>query len=95
MTKGEDSGFEKTDLEISSLESIFRTAQKDFNDWSELDTKKISDFISKLPQKFFDLTDALIVARTRKLIEGEFGTMNFPKKQTRLTNTLHQKIWVN
>ncbi|HKJ80965.1 MAG TPA: helicase-related protein [Ignavibacteriaceae bacterium] len=80
MTKGEDNGFEKTDLEISSLESIFRTAQKDFNDWSALDTKKISDFISKLPQKFFDLTDALIVARTRKLIEGEFGTMNFPKK---------------
>ena len=80
MTKGEDNGFEKTDLEVSSLESIFRTAQKDFNDWSELDNKKISDFISKLPQKFFDLTDALIVARTRKLIEGEFGAMNFPQK---------------
>jgi len=81
MTKGEDNGFEKTDLEVGSLESIFRTAQKDFNDWSELDNKKISDFISKLPQKFFDLTDALIVARTRKLIEGEFGAMNFPRKQ--------------
>jgi hypothetical protein len=36
LTKGEDNGFEKTDLEITSLESIFRTAQKDFNDWSEL-----------------------------------------------------------
>ena len=80
MTKGSDNGFERTELEINSLESIFRTAQKDFNDWSELDTRKISDFISKLPQKFFDLTDALIVARTRKLIEGEFGSMNFPKK---------------
>jgi len=80
MTKGSDNGFEKSGLEIGSLESIFRTAQKDFNDWSELGTKKISDFISKLPQKFFDLTDALIVARTRKLIEGEFGAMNFPKK---------------
>jgi len=80
MTKGEDDGFAATDLEISSLESIFRSAQKDFNDWSELSNKTISDFISKLPQKFFDLTDALIVARTRKLIEGEFGAMNFPKK---------------
>ena len=80
MTKGSDNGFEKSGLEIGSLESIFKTAQKDFNDWSELGTKKISDFISKLPQKFFDLTDALIVARTRKLIEGEFGAMNFPKK---------------
>jgi hypothetical protein len=80
MTKGIDNGFEKTELEINSLESIFRTAQKDFNDWGALDTRKISDFISKLPQNFFDLTDALIVARTRKLIEGEFGSMNFPKK---------------
>lgn len=80
MTKGEDDGYGKTDLEISSLESIFRTAQKDFNEWSELENKKISDFISKLPQKFFDLTDALIVARTRKLIEGEYGSMNFPQK---------------
>lgn len=80
MTKGNDSGFEKTELEVGSLEKIFRTAQKDFNEWSEYDNKKISDFISKLPQKFFDLTDALIVARTRRLIEGEFGAMNFPKK---------------
>ena len=80
MTKGADNGFEKSELAVGSLESIFRTAQKDFNDWSEHDNKKIADFISKLPQKFFDLTDALIVARTRKLIEGEFGEMNFPKK---------------
>ena len=80
MTKGTDNGFEKSELAVGSLESIFRTAQKDFNDWSEHDNKKIADFISKLPQKFFDLTDALIVARTRKLIEGEFGEMNFPKK---------------
>lgn len=80
MTKGNDSGFDKTELKVNSLESIFKTAQEDFNNWSELDNKKIADFISKLPQKFFDLTDALIVARTRKLIEGEFGSMNFPKK---------------
>lgn len=81
MSKGNDDGFAATELEISSLESIFRTAQKDFNDWSDFDNRKISDFIAKLPQKFFALTDALIVARTRKLIEGEFGAMNFPKKE--------------
>lgn len=81
ITKGLDDGFKETDLEIASLESIFRTAQKDFNEWSDLDNRKISDFISKLPQKFFTLTDSLIVARTRKLIEGEFGEMNFPKKE--------------
>jgi len=80
MVKGGDHGFDKTDLEIASLESIFRTAQADFNSWAILDDRKISDFIAKLPQKFFSLTDALIVARTRKLIESEFGEMNFPKK---------------
>lgn len=80
MTKGLDDGFKESDLEIASLESVFRTAQKDFNEWSDLDNRKISDFIAKLPQKFFSLTDSLIVARTRKLIEGEFGEMNFPKK---------------
>ena len=81
ITKGLDDGFKESDLDIASLENIFRTAQKDFDEWSESDNRKISDFIAKLPQKFFALTDSLIVARTRKLIEGEFGEMNFPKKE--------------
>jgi ERCC4-related helicase len=81
MTKGLDDGFKETELEIESLENIFKTAQKDFSEWSNLDDRKIADFIAKLPKKFEKLTDALIVARTRKLIEGEFGEMNFPKKE--------------
>jgi superfamily II DNA or RNA helicase len=81
MTKGLDDGFKETDLEIESLENIFKTAQKDFSEWSDIDDRKIADFIAKLPKKFEKLTDALIVARTRKLIEGEFGEMNFPKKE--------------
>jgi superfamily II DNA or RNA helicase len=81
MTKGLDDGFKETELEIDSLENIFKTAQKDFSEWSNLDNRKIADFIAKLPKKFEKLTDALIVARTRKLIEGEFGEMNFPKKE--------------
>jgi ERCC4-related helicase len=80
MTKGQDDGFKETDLEIESLENIFRNAQKDFSEWTSLENRKIADFISKLPLKFEKLTDALIVARTRKLIESEFGEMNFPKK---------------
>ena len=81
IARGEDSGFKETSLAVSSLEDIFRQAQKDFNEWSKHDNRKISDFISKLPQKFFALTDSLIVARTRKLIEGEYGEMRFPKKE--------------
>ncbi|GBE04054.1 ATP-dependent helicase HepA [bacterium BMS3Abin09] len=81
IVKGHDNGFKETNLEIGSLESIFRTAQKDFKSWQEKENRKISDFIQMLPQKFFSLTDALIVARTRKLIESEFGGMSFPKKE--------------
>ncbi|MFN3386966.1 MAG: SNF2-related protein, partial [Candidatus Thermochlorobacter sp.] len=81
MVKGLDNGFKDTDLEIDSLQSIFSTAQKEFSDWVALDSRKIADFIAKLPPKFEKLTDALIVARTRKMIEGEFGEMNFPKKE--------------
>jgi superfamily II DNA or RNA helicase len=81
MTKGLDDGFKETELEIDSLENIFKTAQKDFSEWSNLDNRKIADFIAKLPKKFEKLTDALIVARTRKLIEGEFGEMNFPQRE--------------
>lgn len=81
MTKGLDDGFKDTELEIESLENIFRTAQKDFSEWAGINDRKIADFIAKLPKKFEKLTDALIVARTRKLIEGEFGEMNFPKKE--------------
>lgn len=79
ITRGLDDGFRET-LDIESLENIFRNAQKDFSDWTEKPDRKIADFISKLPPKFEKLTDALIVARTRKLIENEFGEMNFPRK---------------
>ena len=77
--KLQDNGFKETDLEIDSLENIFRTAQKDFSEWSDLDDRKICNFTKKL-QKFEKLTDALIAARTRKLIEGEFCGNEFPEK---------------
>jgi len=81
MTKGEDAGFKSTPLDINSLEYIFRKAQTDYTLWSKKSDKKITDFIGQLSENFFKLTDALIVARTRKMIEEEFGTMNFPKKE--------------
>ncbi|OAV72941.1 Hef nuclease [Bacteroidales bacterium Barb6] len=81
LVKGSDNGFKDTELGISSLENIFRTAQKDYTEWTKKPDRKISDFIGKLQENFFKLTDSLIVARTRKLIEGEFGEMNFPKKE--------------
>ncbi|MDR3111960.1 MAG: DEAD/DEAH box helicase family protein [Elusimicrobiota bacterium] len=80
ISRGQDDGFNEK-LQIKSLESLFRIAQKDYVDWINTYNHKISDFIEKLPEKFFHLTDSLIVARTRRLIETKFGTMRFPKKE--------------
>jgi ERCC4-related helicase len=80
ITKGMDNGFKHTSLDINSLEYVFRKAQTDYTNWCKKPNRKITDFIGQLSENFFKLTDALIVARTRKLIEGEFGAMNFPKK---------------
>ncbi|MBN2571246.1 MAG: DEAD/DEAH box helicase family protein [Ignavibacteriales bacterium] len=83
MVKGDDKGFENSEFEISSLQSLFANAQKDFNEWQELGDRRISVFINKLPQHFFSLADAVIVARTRELIKKttENDVFEFPKKE--------------
>ena len=81
LAKGDDDGFKDLPLEVKSLEVIFRTAQHEFQQWQKLKEPTIGQFIEKLPSKFFELTDALIVARTRKQIEGKANNLTFPKKQ--------------
>ena len=81
IRKGNDDGFRNSDAEIHSLQSLFANAQKEFNEWQKQKHAKIKDFIQSLPQKFFALTDALLVARTRRLIRNEFGTLAFPEKE--------------
>lgn len=82
IVKGEDTGFaDVPDFGIKSLKSIFGTAQKEFNIWQkESGEKNIQEFISKLPAKMFDLTDKLIVARTRKIIATQTADLHFPDK---------------
>jgi ERCC4-related helicase len=82
ICRGLDNGFKETNFEINSLLSTFQQAQKKFTEWSKQPNRKIVDFIGNLDDNVFKLTDALIVARTRKLIEGEFGEMNFPRKES-------------
>lgn len=79
MTQGRVDGFDDS-LNVRNLDYSFRTAQKVFNEWRQENTPKISDFIKKLPASFFTLTDSLIVARTRKMIEGEQAGLSFPIK---------------
>lgn len=79
MVQGDVGGYEGT-LGIRNLDYTFRTAQKVFNEWREEPNPRISDFIKKLPANFFTLTDSLIVARTRKMIEGQQAGLTFPVK---------------
>lgn len=79
MVQGDVGGYEET-LGIRNLDYTFRTAQKVFNEWREEPSPRIGDFIKKLPANFFTLTDSLIVARTRKMIEGQQTGLTFPVK---------------
>lgn len=79
MVQGDVGRYEET-LGIRNLDYTFRTAQKVFNEWREAPSPRISDFIKKLPANFFTLTDSLIVARTRKMIEGQQTGLTFPIK---------------
>jgi ERCC4-related helicase len=81
IVKGQDDGFKETGFSVNSLLSAFQQAQREYTNWSHKPNRKIADFIGNLNSTVFKLADALIVARTRKLIAGEFGEMNFPKKE--------------
>lgn len=80
LVKGRDNGFKDDSLNIKSLETIFRIAQREFKEWQQLENPTIGQFIQNLSPKFFELTDALIVARTRKQIAGQTADLIFPKK---------------
>jgi superfamily II DNA or RNA helicase len=80
MVQGHVNGYEDS-LGIRNLDYTFRTAQKAFNDWRNETDPRISDFIKQLPANFFTLTDTLVVARTRKMIEGQEASLSFPKKE--------------
>ncbi len=78
---GADNAFDNPEFGVESLEKIFVEAQRKYTIWCGEDDRTIGGFIKKLPQKFFNLTDKLIVARTRKLIEKTLGEdLGFPEK---------------
>lgn len=78
---GEDAAFNNEEFDIESLRNLFADAQRKYTEWCKDEARTIGGFISMLPQKFFNLTDKLIVARTRKLIEKTLGEdLGFPSK---------------
>ena len=78
---GNDAAFDNDDFGIESLRNLFADCNRKYTEWCKDDKRTIGSFISKLQPKFFNLTDKLIVARTRSLIEKTLGEdMGFPEK---------------
>lgn len=81
--QGRDDAFKGEDFGVDSLRNLFADSQRKYTQWCDNPDRTIGSFISMLPPKFFNLTDKLIVARTRKLIENTLGeNLGFPKKAT-------------
>ncbi|MCH5176288.1 MAG: DEAD/DEAH box helicase family protein [Prevotellaceae bacterium] len=79
---GNDTAFDTEDFNIESLKNLFADSQRKYTQWCNDPDRTIGSFISLLPPKFFNLTDKLIVARTRKLIENTLGEdLGFPNKE--------------
>lgn len=81
IAMGNDSAF-VNEFEVDSLLGLFTEAQKKFTDWCKKEDRTVGGLIDQLPERFFSLTDRLIVARTRKMIEDTTNDgLKFPIKQ--------------
>ena len=69
-----------------SVEEVFRSAQKGFNEWSKLEAEERSteNLLKRLDFDFFKVLDSVTIARSRKHIEkyyGLDGIGRFPKRE--------------
>ncbi len=80
MVQGNVHGYDAK-LGVKNLDYSFKQAQTVFNEWRKDASPKIGDFIKKLSgNDFFRLTDSLLVARTRKMVESQQTDLVFPIK---------------
>jgi len=80
MVQGDVRGYDAT-LGVKNIDYSFKQAQTVFNEWRKDERPQISDFIKKLSgNDFFRLTDSLLVARTRKMVENQQTDLVFPAK---------------
>ena len=69
------------------IEDIFRSAQAQYNVWSKIDDPKertAERLLDMLPFDFFQVLDAVTIARSRKHIEKYYDTADIGKFPTRL-----------
>ncbi|MCF0187420.1 MAG: DEAD/DEAH box helicase family protein, partial [Bacteroidaceae bacterium] len=78
---GRNDAFDK-EFDVRSLVALFSDAQKKYKAWTEDPDRTVGGLIQKLPTRFFDLTDHLIVARTRKMVEQTTqSNLGFPEQR--------------
>ncbi len=70
----------------SSLDDIFRQAQKAYNNWSKLtvEQRTTDKLLGMLSFDFFEVLDSVTIARSRKHIEAYYDTEAIGKFPTRL-----------
>lgn len=70
----------------SSIDDIFRMAQRAFNEWSNLEhvERTTERLLKNLSFDFFELLDSVTIARSRKHIEKYYDTADIGKFPTRL-----------
>lgn len=85
IAHGLDGAFNNPEFGVESLKNTFKYVQGKYTSWCNDPYRTIGSFIKMLPTNFTNLTDKLIVARTRKLIEHTLGeNLGFPKKDAPL-----------
>ena len=82
IARGEDNAFSDPEMGVASLQQTFAESERHFREWAKDANRTVGGLIRQLPEHFFSLTDKLIVARTRKLIEKTLGEdLGFPQKE--------------
>jgi superfamily II DNA or RNA helicase len=79
FVKGDKRGFNES-LGIPNIDKLFASANREFNLWVNQSDETLEHLVQRLEENFFRFADALLVARTRKLIEGMTDDLKFPKK---------------
>jgi len=80
MVQGDVHGYDSK-LGVKNIDYSFKQAQTIFNEWRRDTKPQIGNFIKKLSDNdFFRLTDSLLVARTRKMVESQQTNLLFPTK---------------
>ncbi|WP_137703200.1 helicase-related protein [Marimonas lutisalis] len=88
--EGQSEALSKNLKTQASVEEIFRRAQKAFNEWSSLppEERTAASILKALDFDFFELLDAVTIARSRKHIETFYDTKDigkFPERRKPLS----------